>query len=560
MMMSDAPLEPHGVHFRTRLRYGKGLRQRFVIALSDASKAQLRANKLQELANALSRAGKVAEAPVLLKRGGEVQSERDFADVLKVADELCRSQGKVSKLVAKPVTFRELAEQWTSGALNRKWPDHVRTKRSVENDVGRLEKLYPSLGSIALPEFTLEDAERAMASLPAGLSAASRRHYGQLISKVLKLAVYPCRLIERSPLPTGFLPTVKRTKAFSFLYPSEYSQLMACTSVPLARRVVYGFLASEGMRLGEAAELRWTDVDLERGAIRLDKNKTDDARAWALDPGVTRGLAAWRKLSQGEFVFGAITDHFAGLFRADLQEANVARSELFERSATRVPIRVHDLRATFVTVALASGRTEAWVADRTGHKSSQMIAKYRRGARTVAELGLGVLAPLADSIPEFAKAAPDALAGPAGGPQGGPGIMQQDNAASANSLESKGAPGRIRTCDPRIRKADTAFPNAQPSANTATSADGKAPETTLRPTQTSSFGPGGGPELPVQNNDDLDPVEVALAAALELAAKATQWEVVTTLGRELSARRLARSAPKVASLETERTRRERGGS
>jgi integrase len=49
------------------------------------------------------------------------------------------------------------------------------------------------------------------------------------------------------------------------------------------------------MRKEEALALTWSDVDLERGAVRLDENKTDDPRAWALDPSVTKALAWWRK-------------------------------------------------------------------------------------------------------------------------------------------------------------------------------------------------------------------------------------------------------------------------
>jgi hypothetical protein len=64
---------------------------------------------------------------------------------------------------------------------------------------------------------------------------------------------------------------------------------------------------------------------------------------------------------------------------------------------------VHDLRATFITLALATGRTEAWIADRTGHRSSQMINRYRRPARTVADLGLGWLAQMCDAVPELAN-------------------------------------------------------------------------------------------------------------------------------------------------------------
>ena len=51
----------------------------------------------------------------------------------------------------------------------------------------------------------------------------------------------------------------------------------------------------EGMRESEALSLTWECVDLKRGAIRLDKNKTDDPRSWALDAGVARALRVYRE-------------------------------------------------------------------------------------------------------------------------------------------------------------------------------------------------------------------------------------------------------------------------
>jgi hypothetical protein len=33
-------------------------------------------------------------------------------------------------------------------------------------------------------------------------------------------------------------------------------------------------------------------------------------------------------------------------------------------------VRLHDLRATFITIKLANGRTETWIADRTGHRAA----------------------------------------------------------------------------------------------------------------------------------------------------------------------------------------------
>ncbi|HEY1959264.1 MAG TPA: tyrosine-type recombinase/integrase [Polyangiaceae bacterium] len=46
----------------------------------------------------------------------------------------------------------------------------------------------------------------------------------------------------------------------------------------LERRLAYGILVREGMRAGELQALRWRDLDLDHGRIRLDENKTDDSR------------------------------------------------------------------------------------------------------------------------------------------------------------------------------------------------------------------------------------------------------------------------------------------
>ncbi|HMY21675.1 MAG TPA: tyrosine-type recombinase/integrase, partial [Polyangium sp.] len=93
-------------------------------------------------------------------------------------------------------------------------------------------------------------------------------------------------------------------------------------------------------------------------------------------------------------------------YRGHLADAGIDRANLFERTKARQPIRIHDTRATFITIMLANGKSEAWVQDRTGHKSSQMINRYRRAARTAAELALGNLAPLYQAIPELNRLVP----------------------------------------------------------------------------------------------------------------------------------------------------------
>src|SRR5690606_38204497 len=128
---------------------------------------------------------------------------------------------------------------------------------------------------------------------------------------------------------------------------------------------------------------------------------------WALSPGVAAALSAWQKArgaKDTDRVFevqAADSDRLAETLRRHLLKSGVKRPELHEAGTNRRPLRAHDLRGTFVTLSLANGRTETWVADRTGHKSSQMINRYRRSARSATELGLGPLQPLDHALPEF---------------------------------------------------------------------------------------------------------------------------------------------------------------
>jgi integrase len=399
-----------GTH-RAMIRFGTKQRRRFRITTTDEVEAADRERALVELGAAI---GKAKIDPELGARILEQAGQGDVARARKAVAQL--AAGLKGTLDAKPApgtihTFAQLGEAWTSNRLAAEHPDHIRVKRSAHKDAERLVVLNKTIGTVPVRRFVLADAKRAMAALPKGLASATRRAYAQIMGRLLALAVYPLELIPASPLPRGFLPKVTRTRATGWLYPAEEQALLACSGVPLARRVLYGFLAREGLRCGEALALAWGDLDLVRGAVRLDTNKTDDPRAWALAPGVVAALELWRAHSAGggELVFRAPNEaRLAEAFRADLATAKIDRAELFERSPTRRPIRVHDLRATFVTLSLAAGRSETWVADRTGHRSSVMINAYRRAARTAAELGLGELAPLGEAVAWREVATPNA--------------------------------------------------------------------------------------------------------------------------------------------------------
>ncbi len=417
--MSKAKLSRTQEGWSVRLRCGAGQHHRFSIRLTTEAAAQVRASKMAALARSLVRAGKTVEVATIVRKAGAQTTEAAFSEVERYARDLCALGAVPAKVAAaQTMTFRRLGEQWTSGKLHQRWPDQIPLKRTSEDDAGRLEMhIYPAIGDKFVDQVTLDDCEEIMRRIPES-AARSRRHIAGTIARIFRMAVYPLRLIESSPIPQGFLPKIGARRAYAYLYPDEDRRLMACIHVSLTYRLLWGFLVREGMREGEALALTWADLDLKRGAVRLDKNKTDDPRSWALDPGTARALNVYRERLCPEagpegLVFldaeGTQISKYglAVLMRSHLEAIGLKaeRPELFTTTEERHRIRVHDLRGTFVTLSLANGRSESWIADRTGHRSSAMINRYKRTARSFAELELGSPSPLIEAIPELAQLA-----------------------------------------------------------------------------------------------------------------------------------------------------------
>jgi integrase len=435
-----------GGRFGVRVTLGpNGERRKIALpACADRNAADKRGALVADLAARLRAAAVDATvAGNLLKLAGE-RDEKGLADVLGAADALCKHEARARVPDRDRVTFQEIGERWTSGELASTYPDHVKEKGTAAADRRRLERyVYPIVKGVTAVAFTLEHAERIMGALPPERvrTAATRRHVAQLIHRILGLAVYPLKILAANPLPKGFAPKVGPQKAKGWLYPDEDRKLLSYVDVPLCRRFLYGFLHREGLRFGEATALDLGDIDRVRGVVKLDENKTDDPRAWALGPDVVRAIIAsiaLREAAAGTplpnaaplFVNEAgerIVDdaNHAKRFREDLTAAGVTREELHQHDKSRQRIRLHDTRASFVTLAMASGRNEAWVQDRTGHRSSYMINRYRRAFRMAEQLDLGWFAPLDEAIPELAMAGekgPPGSAGSGPGPSGaGPG-------------------------------------------------------------------------------------------------------------------------------------------
>ncbi len=444
-----------GIGYRTRIRFGEGQRERFLIKLLDVNAAAKRDRELRELARLLTKNGHAEQVPLILGKAAEADDAK-LKDIKRWTDRFCRGEAEVNRAPSN-TTFKKMADRWTTGNLHKQWPDHIRDIDHATNTVLLDKYVLPLLGDRELGSISREHCDEVMRRLPDHLAKNSRRHVAKVVSRVLNLAEFAGE-IDRNPLPRNWIPSPGGKKDTPVLYPSEDAKLMASPEdkVPLAYRLFYGFLHREGGRRSETARLQWREVDLENGVLQMDINKTDHARWWRLSEGVTEALKAWcelrKKPEPEELVFTDAKglplnlDHMADRIRDDLKAAGIARARLFDRGENTLAFGTHGFRHSFTTRSLANGKSDDWVRQRTGHTTDQLLT-YREAAKALEELDMGDLLPLVEAIPELRKVSKKQSASDSKvtfSAQGGPKVGQLKNAKSLKA----GRGGQIRTADP----------------------------------------------------------------------------------------------------------------
>lgn len=493
-------------------------------------------------------------------------SSRSLKAAMTVAEELVGGQIPIGS-ATKTVTFADVADEWTTGALHKRFPDHVEklTGNYFDTVKARLRKgVCPLLGNHPVSEITRAECDLVMGQLPVPkgkkeLSRETRRQYAALVNRVLNLAEL-AGYIDRNPLPRGWLPKSGPKKRFPIMYPTEDRTFLATTAIPLWARLYCGVLHREGPRKGEGIAFQRRDIDIDHQTVNLDENKTDHPRFWKLAPGVVEALEAWFEL-RGDVVpespvfvdenGGAVDgDHLADKIRDWMHAAGLERADLYSTGPLKGQFGTHCFRRSMVTRNLGLGVNEDFVRRRTGHKSNELL-KYRQGARAFAELDLGDVDPLVLCIPELSPIA--------GIQKGLAGLSASPAMVQATPVWPLPEPGDCHAIATHFVEPWGIEP--QTSSMPFRAPDLEAPGTTenmldREPTRPPSS-PIVEPQWHSRGNDEpsADVIETALAEAITRASAAGAWEAVQALTTELRARREARAG--VVALDTRRARRER---
>ena len=277
-------------------------------------------------------------------------------------------------------------------------PDHC--KESTAYEYRRSVKLFiePRIGGRKVAEIQRSDIvalHHDMRSTP----YQANRTLG-VLSKMFNMAeVWGLR-------PDGSNPCLhvkryKEEKRERFLNAEEFSRLgkvldeiLADGSETCSAVAAIRLLMLTGCRLSEIQKLRWEHVDLEAGELHLPDSKTG-GRAVPLAPSAVRLLRSLPRPDDNPWV---IVGRKPGSHLTDLQHP---WRRIRERARLE-DVRIHDLRHSFASRALALGEGLPMIGKLLGHTQVQTTARYAHLARDTVKASAALIG---DSIERDLEAA-----------------------------------------------------------------------------------------------------------------------------------------------------------
>jgi len=225
------------------------------------------------------------------------------------------------------------------------------------------------------------EAARARADKPPAVRGLSANQINKTITRlgqILELAV-EYGLIQANPA-RGRNRRLRGTRPRRpFVSPEQLPALLDASGRFLhgRGRPLLATLAGAGLRIGEALDLRWRNVNLARGTLTVDRSKTDaGVRVVDLTPALREELALWRDRTRFPEPTHLVFANLKGekdnrqnvrrrlLVRA-IEEANEKLVGLGIDPIGRVS--PHGLRRTYASLRVAAGDDPVYVSGQLGH-------------------------------------------------------------------------------------------------------------------------------------------------------------------------------------------------
>jgi integrase len=276
------------------------------------------------------------------------------------------------------ISLDDWVTEWSATLVNLR-----PSSRRIYLDNLRLHVL-PELGSVQLSKLDKTMLRAWLAQLSAGpLKPATVHQVYRALRRVLASAVEN-DVIARNALD-GIKPPRVETQEMRFLTPGEVATLAGAIDERYRAFVLVG--AYCGLRLGEVAGLRRHRVDLLHRHVQVvEQLGRNEAGKWALQPLKTR--ASLRSITLPAVVVDELDEHlrrWAGTGREGFVftapdgrghlDPDNFRSRIWTpavATAGLAPLRIHDLRHTTASLAIAAGADVKTLQTMLGHASAVM--------------------------------------------------------------------------------------------------------------------------------------------------------------------------------------------
>jgi integrase len=304
------------------------------------------------------------------KRKGKTFSKRELAAAKAWRRDTQIAIEKGALRVGECPTLRTAATMFLAGVedgtIRSRKRERYRASTIRRYRLGLRMYLLPALGSLRLSEIRPGQLASLVGELQAqGLAASSVRNTITPLQAIYRWAIRR-ELVIVDPTTSLELP-LDRGRRERFATVEEIGLLLATLKVedrPLWATAIYA-----GLRRGELMALRWEDVDLLDGVIRVEHSWNPEtssetepksvagSRRVPIPPVLHEHLSAQRERTGGdELVFG----HFC--------HSAVARRALRRwRDQGLTPINMHECRHTYASLMIAAGVNAKALSTYLGH-------------------------------------------------------------------------------------------------------------------------------------------------------------------------------------------------
>jgi integrase len=151
--------------------------------------------------------------------------------------------------------------------------------------------------------------------------------------------------------------------------------------LPRRNQALIALLFHTGLRRSEAAVLRWSDLDLEEGTLRVRHGKGDKSRTIAIAGDMAvEALKLWKRAMGEERVYVFCAVGKGNRLSEDSPMTDRAVYDVVKRTEkiSGVKFSPHDARRTLITEALATGAPLADVQAQAGHKNESTTLRYAK--------------------------------------------------------------------------------------------------------------------------------------------------------------------------------------